>query len=156
MKNHPIDYIEDGELTRMVEDKLFLETMYDENGDYPLLLAQDVIELNERKNFLIGVANYLGKDPGSSADDLLAEVKKCYKKQGVELTKTVKDWFQKEGRVPSTAQAKRNNLYDFCIAMGMDYLETARFFFKTFRTIPYNYKDRIDAVYFYCIKGVLI
>ena len=36
--------------------------------------------------------------------------------------------------------------------MGMDYETTAEFFWKSFLTIPFNYKDRVDAVYFYCLK----
>ena len=154
MKNYPIDFIEDGEITRIAEDKLFLDVMAmcDDNEETHLLLTQNVVELNERRIFLEGVASYLGKDDNTCASELLATVKVRYKERGIELTKTVKGWFQEDGATPSTKQAHRRNLYDFCVAMGMDYLETAKFFFKIFQTIPYNYKDRVDAVYFYCIK----
>lgn len=144
-----------GEATEMVERKLFqLEpiTMLDNYEADTLLLTQDVVELNERKAFLENVASYLGMANNASADELLQEVKKRYAEKGIELKKAVKLWFQKEDVSPSTDQAYRRNLYDFCIAMGMNYHETAEFFLKAFLTIPYNYKDRDDAVYFFCIK----
>lgn len=152
---HIIEAFDNGTATTFVEAALFrLDpiTMQDNYEVDTLSLTQDLVELNERKVFLEGVAAYLGKDITASADELLAEVKKRYAEKGIELTKTIKYWFQKQAVEPSTDQAYRRNLYDFCVAMGMDYQTTAEFFLKSFRTIPFNFKDKDDAIYFYCLK----
>lgn len=151
---HIFEQFEDGEATKLIKDNLVLDmvTLYEDYDEDMLFLTRDIDELNERKVFLEGVAAYLGKDIHTSADELLAEVKSRYKEKGITLARTVKTWFQKEDTSPSIDQAYRRNLYDFCIAMGMDYQTTAEFFFKYFLTIPFNYKDRDDAVYFYCLK----
>lgn len=148
------EQFEDGEATKIVRDNLVLDmvTMYEDYDEDMLYLTRDIDELNERKVFLEGVATYLGKDIHTSAEELLAEVKLRYKEKGIVLTRTVKTWFQKEDTSPSTYQDKRRNLYDFCFAIGMDYRTTAEFFLKAFLTIPFNYKDRDDAIYFYCLK----
>ena len=145
---------DDGNETQQVKDNLVLDmvTLFEDYDEDMLFLTRDIDELNERKVFLEGVAAYLGKDIHTSAEELLTEVKSRYKEKGITLTRTVKTWFQKEDTSPSTDQAYRRNLYDFCIAMGMDYRTTAQFFLKVFLTIPFNYKDRDDAVYFYCLK----
>lgn len=145
---------ENGEATQIVKDNLFLDmvTLFEDYHEDMLFLTRDVVELNERKVFLEGVATYLSKDVNVGADVLLEEVKKRYAEKRIELKKAVKLWFQKEDVSPSTDQAYRRNLYDFCFAMGMDYQKTAEFFLKAFLTIPYNYKDRDDAIYFYCLK----
>ena len=153
--NHIFDLFDDGEATRLVEEELFSldpVTMAENYEVDTLLLTQGVVELNERKVFLESAATYLGKDPCTSAGELFEEVKKRYAEKGIELKKAVKGWFQKEDVSPSTDQAYRRNLYDFCVAMGMDYQTTAVFFLKAFLTIPFNYKDRDDAIYFYCLK----
>ena len=153
--NHIFDTFDDGEATRLVEEELFRLNPVTLSDDYEvdtLLLTQGVIELNERKVFLEGIASYLGVDYSANAGELLAAVKTRYSKKGIELKKAVKGWFQKEDVSPSTDQAYRRNLYDFCVAMEMDYQTTAEFFLKCFLTIPFNYKDRDDAIYFYCLK----
>ena len=152
---HIIEPFDNGEETQLIEAKLFqLDplTMQDNYEVDTLLLTQDVVDLNERKVFLESVAAYLGKDVSTNADELLIEVKHRYAEKGIELKKAVKGWFQKQDVAPSTDQAYRRNLYDFCVAMGMDYQTTAKFFLKAFLTIPFNYKDRDDAIYFYCLK----
>ena len=154
-ESHIFDLFDGGEATHLVEEKLFSldpATMAENYEDDTLLLTQGVVELNERKVFLEGVATYLGKNPHTKAEELFEEVKKRYAEKGIELKKAVKGWFQKEDVSPSTDQAYRRNLYDFCVAMGMDYQATAAFFLKAFLTIPFNYKDRDDAIYFYCLK----
>ena len=153
--NHIFGFFDGGEATRLVEEELFNlnpVTMAENYEVDTLMLTHGVVELNERKVFLESVATYLGKDPNTSAGELFDEVKKRYTEKGIELKKAVKGWFQKEDVSPSTDQAYRRNLYDFCVAMGMDYQTTAAFFLKAFLTIPFNYKDRDDAIYFYCLK----
>lgn len=126
-------------------------TMQDDYGLSAKQLDQKITELNERKVFLEGTAAYLGLD-ASDTDGMLAEVRRRYAEKGIELTNTIKGWFQKE-KTPRTYPKDRRNLYDFCVAMGMAYQETAEFFLKSFLTIPYNYKDCVDAIYFYCLKN---
>ena len=152
---HIIEPFDNGEETQLIEAKLFQLDPLTTQDNYEvdtLLLTQDVVDLNERKVFLESVAAYLGKDASTSADELLIEVKHRYVEKGIELKKAVKGWFQKQDVAPSTDQAYRRKLYDFCVAMGMDYQTTAEFFLKAFLTIPFNYKDRDDAIYFYCLK----
>lgn len=78
---HIIEAFDNGTATTFVEAALFrLDpiTMQDNYEVDTLSLTQDLVELNERKVFLEGVAAYLGKDITASADELLAEVKKRY------------------------------------------------------------------------------
>lgn len=152
---HIFDQFADGKETQQIKDNLFLDmvTLYEDYDEEMLYFTRDIDELSGRKVFLEGVASYLGKSINTSAEELLAEVKMRYKEKGIELTRTVKTWFQKKDTSPSADQAHRHNLYDFCVAMGMDYYTTAEFFFKSFLTIPFNYKDRDDAIYFYCLKN---
>ena len=39
------------------------------------------------------------------------------------------------------------------MAMEMNVYETADFFIKYFLTIPFNYKDSVDAIYFYAFNN---
>lgn len=153
--DHIIPAFDNKNATRLVENQLFRLnpiTMQDNYEIDTLLLTQEVIELNERKVFLEGVANYLGNVAANDTEAMLAEVQERYANKGIELKKAVKGWFGKTDVSPSTDQAYRRNLYDFCYALDMDYQTTAEFFLKSFLTIPFNYKDKDDAVYFYCMK----
>lgn len=153
--NHIIEQFDNGDKTQMVENHLFqlypitLQENYEINT---IALTQEVVELNERKAFIEAVASYLGDFAVTDTDAMLKEVQKRYSEKGIEFKKAVKGWFQKEDVSPSTDQAFRRNLYDFCVAMDMDLNTTAEFFLKAFLTIPFNYKDRDDAIYFYCLK----
>lgn len=153
--DHIIPAFDNKNATRLVENQLFRLnpiTMQDNYEIDTLLLTQEVIELNERKVFLEGVANYLGNVDVNDTEAMFAEVQERYANKGIELKKAVKGWFRKPDVSPSTDQAYRRNLYDFCYALDMDYQTTAEFFLKSFLTIPFNYKDKDDAVYFYCMK----
>ncbi len=153
--NHIFPTFDAGKATKMVEKRLFQldpVTMQDDYELDTLSLTQEVVDLNERKAFLEGVASYLGNYCGTDTDGMLEEVRKRYAENGIELKKAVTGWFRKSDVSPSTDQAYRRNLYDFCVAMGMDYQMTAEFFLKSFLTIPFNYKNKEDAVYFYCLK----
>ena len=150
---HIIPELDDKNATRLVDNQLFQLDPITKQDDYDTLLhTQWIIELNERKAFLEGVANYSGNVDATDTEAMFAEVKNRYAKKGIELNRAVKNWFKKSGVSPSTDQAYRRNLYDFCYALDMDYQTTAEFFLKSFLTIPFNYKDRVDAVYFYCMK----
>ena len=153
--NHIIEQFDNGDKTQMVENHLFqlYPITLQENYEIDTIaLTQEVVELNERKAFIEAVAGYLGDFAVTDTDAMLKEVQKRYSEKGIELKKAVKGWFQKEDVSPSTDQAFRRNLYDFCVAMDMDLNTTAEFFLKAFLTIPFNYKDRDDAIYFYCLK----
>ena len=150
---HIVPEFDDKNATRLVDNQLFQLDPITKQDDYDALLhTQWIIKLNERKAFLEGVAAYLGNVNVTDTEAMLSEVKNRYAKKGIELNRAVKNWFKKSGVSPSTDQAYRRNLYDFCYALDMDYQTTAEFFLKSFLTIPFNYKDRVDAVYFYCIK----
>ena len=146
---------DNGELTSFFDNQLLQlnpVTMQDDYEKNILKLTENLIEINERKAFLEGIALYLGDFSVDDTEGMLKEVQRRYADKGIALPKAVKVWFQKSDVSPSIKQDHRRNLYDFCVAMGMDYITTAEFFLKSFLTIPFNYKDRIDAVYFYCMK----
>lgn len=153
---HILTPFADGEHTSLVDMQLLQHvpvTMLDDFEANLLELTQNIVAINERKAFLEGVASYLGNFDVEDTEGMFKEVQRRYADKGIDLTKTIKGWFLKPGVSPSIDQSYRRNLYDFCVAMGMDYAQTAEFFLKSFLTIPYNYKDRIDAIYFYCLKA---
>ena len=53
------------------------------------------------------------------------------------------------GTVPGSSN-RRNN-YELCLALEMDFDQTADFFRRYFLTLPWGCKSRIDAVFLYCI-----
>ena len=106
-------------------------------------------ELQEKNIFLEGVAEYLGVS-AENTDLIIEMVEKCYSQKGIKFTKTIRQWLQGKKK-PSKAQYYRYNCYDFCIALGMDINATADFMFKYFQVMPFYYKNRDDAIYFYCI-----
>ena len=86
----------------------------------------------------------------------LSNCYKCYgfdndKKRWNSISKNVKNWI-KNGK-PGTNIDDRKNLYDLCMVLDMNIDETKEFFSKYFYTLPFNYKNRIDSVYYYCIKN---
>lgn len=108
-----------------------------------------VDEIRENNIFLEAAAAYLGLDPDDT-DAVIAEAERRYNDKGIEFSKTVRQWLQGKKK-PSQAQAYRYNCYDFCIAVGMDINETFEFMFKYFQVMPFYYKNRTDAIYYYCI-----
>lgn len=153
-EEHIIPSFENKEATRLVENILFRLspiTMQDDYEINTLQLTEGVVELNDRKAFLEGVANYLGFVDATNPEQMLNEVKRRYAIKGIELKKAVQGWFR-NGVTPSTSQPYRRNLYDFCYALDMDVHTMAEFFCKSFLTIPFNYKNADDAVYCYCIN----
>ena len=82
------------------------------------------------------------------------ETEKLYKKSGIEpepVRKVICNWIR-NGKV-SYKRDNRINMYNLCFALGLDIKQTEEFFDKRFFTIAFNYKDGIDAVYYYCIKN---
>lgn len=82
-------------------------------------------------------------------DIMLEEMKKRYKQLlGKSCPRTVIDWIK--GVTPPGVTNRANN-YDVCYALELDIRQTADFFQKHFLTIPFNSKNKTDAVYLYCI-----
>lgn len=106
-------------------------------------------ELRDNNIFLEGVSSYLGID-ADDIDSIISETEARYNNNGIEFTKTIRQWLQGKKK-PSQSQAYRHNCYDFCIALGMNFNETFEFMFKHFQIMPFYYKNRTDAIYYYCI-----
>jgi hypothetical protein len=119
-----------------------------------------VDDLQARNFFVEGVVEQLsrlGKNyEVTDTEGILKEVKNRFiDVLGFECPKSVKNWI-KTGNV-NRARKYRNNNYNFCLSLEMDPNTTAEFFLKNFLIIPFNYKDKVDAVYFYCMlhrKGI--
>ena len=106
-------------------------------------------ELKDNNIFLEGVSSYLGVD-ADDIDAIISETESRYNDKGIEFTKTIRQWLQGKKK-PSQSQAYRHNCYDFCIALGMNINKIFEFMFKHFQIMPFYYKNRTDAIYYYCI-----
>lgn len=111
------------------------------------------IELESRPVFLEGLSarlSQLGK--ACTADDteiMLTEIKKRYKAiLGKNCPRTVQEWI-KGNNIPGTAN--RQNHYDLCYALEMDYQQTEIFFQKYYLSLPFNVKSKVDAVFMYAL-----
>lgn len=104
-------------------------------------------DLGNKNIFLEGVSTYLNIESNDS-EALIAEVEKRYSTKGIDFTKTVRQWLQGKKK-PSQGRKKRENCYKFCIALDMDINQTFEFMFKYFKIMPFYYKNRIDAIYYY-------
>lgn len=113
-------------------------------------------DIEDAKHFLTGVVDYLNNNGSELETDdtqgLVEEVFRRYTEKAIPLTqslrKTLRNWLS--GIKPSQDQAYRHNCYNFCFALGMDLETAAEFLFKHFQIMPFNFKSRVDAVYFYC------
>lgn len=144
-----------GEQTELVYDEFCYGDPFeiDEIDEYiDIADIETAIKLNDRPIFLEGVVQRLS-DMGLSfavtdTDALIDEIKKRYKlRMGKACPRTVIEWFR--GTPPGVTN-RRNN-YELCYALEMNLQETAEFFQKCYLTIPFNYKDASDAVFFYCL-----
>lgn len=111
---------------------------------------RDVVKLCRRPDFAEGVAERLARlgvhCPLQDTETLLAEIKKRYKNRiGENCPRTIQEWVR--GTVPGVTN--RVNNYNLCYALEMDLRETGEFFRKYYLTVPFNYKDKTDAVFFY-------
>ena len=113
------------------------------------------MDLDRRNVILEGVQNRL-KTLGAHYSDsdigsIVKEINNRYKAIGISegMPKAVSNWIKES--IPANP-AYRENLYNLCLALGMSLQETEEFFLKYYMTIPFNYKDRIDAVYYYGLK----
>lgn len=142
-----------GDLTYFAWEKLMDSRVFNVD-DFDFEDIQVACEWEERPIFMEGVVkrlNQLGIECSinNDSDLILSEVRKRFKsKLGFRCPKPVENWI-KGIAVPGVT--KRKNHYDLCYALEMNLLETAEFFCKHYLTVPFNYKDRTDAVYFYCL-----
>ena len=81
----------------------------------------------------------------------MKEVRNRFKdKLGIPLykdNKAIELWL-KGGEV---SRSISENHYAICYALEMNWEETIEFFLKYFLLIPFNYKNRIDAIFYYCM-----
>lgn len=118
---------------------------------------QFAIELDERPVFLEGVVLRLNQLGIACSEDDIELIRKEVSKRLKERcglvgdqTKNYRNWINGKS-TPSTE--KRRDLYTLCYALEMDFRETAEFFAKYYLTLPYNYKDTIDAIFLYALKN---
>lgn len=121
--------------------------------------AEDVIdgiaravELDNRPFFLEGLTARLTRlgTPCTCGDTeiIIAEVKRRYKTLlGKNCPRTVLEWCR--GTTPGVTN--RQNNYELCFALEMDFRQTMIFFEKHFLTLPFIVKAKTDAVFMYCL-----
>lgn len=112
------------------------------------------MELDKRNPVLEGIIGRLRKLGFPATEDdkkgIERELNIRYKKIGIAdgIPKALKNWIEKGTPVNP---AYRENLYNLCLALEMNLDEIRIFFLKSYMTIPFNYKNRIDAIYYYGI-----
>ena len=121
--------------------------------------AKDVIaginraaEVDSRPAFLEGLSARLTQlgvpCTPQDTDTMLTEVKRRYKALlGKSCPRTVQEWCK--GTAPGITN--RQNNYELCCALEMNFQQTAVFFQKHFLTLPFIIKAKTDAVFMYCL-----
>lgn len=146
--------IENNKNTIMAMEKISIELNPTDWEDYLFDSTEYAMELDSRNPVLEGIVerlNQLGIQ--ITCEDkkvIIKELNKRYIAMGIEegAPRAVKNWISGTPVNP----AYRENLYNLCIALGMNTEQVRVFFLKNYMTIPFNYKDRIDAIYFYGIS----
>lgn len=125
-------------------DEIFQDTEY-------------AMELDRRNVILEGVMSRfrmlgIGFEE-ADISSILKELNNRYVLMGASdgVPKAVTNWIRK-GEPANPNPPYRNNLYDLCFALEMSLNEVEAFFLKYYMTIPFNYKDPIDATYYYSLK----
>lgn len=144
-----------GELTKEVFNDL-LDNLGEDGRFNPNNIAT-AIELDSRLVFLEGVVkrlNELGFECCiRDTEKILSEINRRFREVlGFKCPRTIQEWIK--GTTPSVSEGKTNgkkNNYDLCYALEMNLEDTAEFFVKHYLTLPFNYKNRIDAIFFYCL-----
>ena len=106
------------------------------------------IELDARPVFLEGLSarlTQLGVECSShDTEIMLSEVKQRYKSVlGKSCPRTVQEWC----KGTTLGITNRQNNYDLCYALEMDYQQTAVFFQKHYLSLPFIIKAKVDAVF---------
>ena len=108
--------------------------------------------LDRSATFLEGIRqvydrHHFAYDPDNS-ESLLETFRQKYRENIHEpCPRTIQEWFR---NTPVSCKNRLNN-YNVCYALEMDLSETFLFFHKYFATIPFNYKDTTDAIFYYAI-----
>lgn len=110
------------------------------------------IELEARPVFLEGLCARLGQlgieCTAQDTEIMLAEVKRRYKDiLGKPCPRTVLEWVR--GTTPGITN--RQNNYELCYALEMDFQQTSVFFQKHYLSQPFNVKSKVDAVFMYAL-----
>lgn len=113
---------------------------------------RNVVNLCRRPDFAEGLIRRLDElgvhMTVQDTELILKEIKQRYKDRiGVSCPRTIQEWIK--GTVPGVTN--RVNNYNLCYALKMNLKETADFFVKYYLTTPFNYKDKVDAIFFYCL-----
>ena len=141
---------ESGDLTYEAFERIFYGELFDENKDV-LENIDFIIEMNSKNVFLEGITkrfDELNIEHDADSKTIISILNDKFKSVlGKELPRTIKEWVK--GTPPGVTN--RINLYDVCFALEMNIQETAEFFIKHYLNIPFNYKNREDAIFFYCI-----
>lgn len=139
--------------TQYIYDEMILDNpVLDPSSPSDLITGiNKALELDSAPIFLEGLAKRLCElGTICTKDDkqiMLAEVKRRFRQLlGKNCPKAVEKWLQ--GTPPGVTS--RCNHYDLCYALEMDLKQVRVFFQKYYLTIPFNVKDRVDAVYLYC------
>jgi hypothetical protein len=137
------------------------ENLDDYSDDYePDLLesTEYAMELDKRNSVLEGVVARFQKEGfGGDLTDvnvIIKELSKRYNEKGIDnkIPKAVENWVKGKS-FPNPAY--RKNLYNLCLVLNLNLEQTKEFFVKNYLTIPFNYKDRIDAIYYYGLRQKL-
>ncbi len=139
--------------TENIYDRIcFSEPIYPETIDDLKAGIEQAIRLENRPAFAQGAADRLN-DLGvectvSDTDIMLARIRERYKSiLGKPCPRTVLEWIR--GTTPGNTN--RQNNYELCCALEMDFEQTAEFFRKHFLTQPFNPKSKTDAVFMYTL-----
>ena len=130
----------------------FGEPIDPESPDNVISGINRAIELEAQPMFLEGLSERLCELGVSctinDTDTMLAEVKRRYNDILKKVCpRTVIEWIK--GTTPGVTN--RQNNYELCYALEMDFKQTAVFFQKHFLTLPFNAKSKVDAVFMYCL-----
>lgn len=148
-----IPELSNGEHTQFIFDDICLSEPANplNAGDLKEAISK-AIALDERPVFLEGLAKrlcQLGVEcTFSDTDIMLSEVKRRFTDiLGKTCPRTVRDWIR--GTTPGFTNHLNN--YDICYALEMNYAQTAEFFQKYYLTLPWNCKNKTDAIFMYCL-----
>ncbi len=147
---HNYNKVEQGDSTSLAYSRIYESDPFEE-AEIIIDDLRAVIDLEEKPIFLEGAAKRLCslgvKCTADDTDIISSEIKQRYKNRiGEDCPRTILNWAKGQ----RTSVKNRKNNYDLCYALEMDIPETADFFIKHFLSIPFNYKDSTDAIFFYC------
>lgn len=146
--------IENNKNTTMAMEKISVELGPTDWEDYLFDSTEYAMELDGRNPVLEGIVERLIQlGIQITCEDkkvIIKELNNRYIAMGIEegVPRAVKNWISGTPVNP----AYRENLYNLCIALGMNTEQVRAFFLKNYMTIPFNYKDRTDAIYYYGIS----